>query len=99
MTREEAIKELETLKQDYWDDDGYGHETKQYDDTMFALDMAIGDMEKHIPKKPIPIDYKQYVGVIRNAEYLRNRCWCPNCHTDIQSGRHCANCGQLLDWR
>ena len=41
MTRKEAIKELEILKQDYWDDDGYGHETKQYDDTMTALDMAI----------------------------------------------------------
>lgn len=41
MTTEEAIKELEILKQDYWDDDGYGHETKQYDDAMSALDMAI----------------------------------------------------------
>ena len=41
MTREEAIKELEILKEDYWDDDGYGHETKQYDDTMLALDMVI----------------------------------------------------------
>ena len=29
------------IKEDYWDDDGYGHETKQYNDTMLALDMAI----------------------------------------------------------
>lgn len=41
MTNGEAIKELEIIKQDYWDNDGYGHETKQYDDTMLALDMAI----------------------------------------------------------
>ena len=46
MTREEAIQELEILKEDYWDDDGYGHETKQYDDTMLALDMAIKALEK-----------------------------------------------------
>ncbi len=41
MTREEAIKELECLRNDYWDDDGYGHETEQYKNTMCALDMAI----------------------------------------------------------
>ena len=44
MTKEEkekAIEELKLLREEYWDDDGYGHETKQYDDTMIALDMAI----------------------------------------------------------
>lgn len=46
MTREEAIKELEILKEDYWDDDGYGHKTKQYDDTILALDMAIKALEQ-----------------------------------------------------
>ena len=46
MTREEAIQELEILKEEYWDDDGYGHETKQYDDTMLALDMAIKALEQ-----------------------------------------------------
>ena len=46
MTREEAINELEILKENYWDDDGYGHETKQYDDTMLALDMAIKALEQ-----------------------------------------------------
>ena len=48
MTREEAINELEILKQDYWDDDGYGHETKQYDDTMLALDMAIEVLKQEL---------------------------------------------------
>ena len=46
MTREEAIKELEILKEDYWDDDGYGHETRQYNDTMLSLDMAIKALEQ-----------------------------------------------------
>lgn len=46
MTRKEAIKELKILKEDYWDDDGYGHETKQYYDTMLALDMAIEALEQ-----------------------------------------------------
>lgn len=46
MTREEAIENLKILKEDYWDDDGYGHETKQYDDTMCALDMAISTLEQ-----------------------------------------------------
>lgn len=46
MTREEAIKELKILKEEYWDDDGYGHETKQYDDTMLALDMAMKALEQ-----------------------------------------------------
>lgn len=46
MKREEAIKELKTLREDYWDDDGYGHETKQYDDAMLALDMAIKALEQ-----------------------------------------------------
>jgi hypothetical protein len=46
MTREEAIRELKILKEEYWDDDGYGHETKQYDDTMLALDIAIKVLEQ-----------------------------------------------------
>lgn len=53
MTREEAIKDLKILKEDYWDDDGYGHETKQYGDTMLALDMAINALEQE--PKWIPV--------------------------------------------
>ena len=41
MTREEAIENLEVLKADYWDDDGYGNETNKYEDMSIALDMAI----------------------------------------------------------
>jgi hypothetical protein len=39
--KEKAIEELKLLREEYWDDDGYGHETKQYEDVMFALDMGI----------------------------------------------------------
>ena len=46
MTREEAIKELKILKEDYWDDDSYGHETKQYENTILAIDIAIKTLEK-----------------------------------------------------
>ena len=46
MLREEAIRELKILKENCWDDDGYGHETKQYDDTILALDMAIKALEQ-----------------------------------------------------
>ena len=59
MTKEEAIENLKILKEDYWDDDGYGHETKQYDDTMLALDVAIEALEQEPwkPIKEIPKDY------------------------------------------
>ena len=46
MTREEAINELKILREEYWNDDGYGHETQQYDDTITALDMAIKALEQ-----------------------------------------------------
>lgn len=45
MTHDEAIQTLKILKEDYWDDDGYGHESKLYDDTELALDMAIKALE------------------------------------------------------
>lgn len=52
----EAIKELKNLKENYWDD-GYGHETKQYDDTMLALDIAIKALEQELtPKDNLAVD-------------------------------------------
>lgn len=45
MTKEEAIEKLKILKEDYWDDDGYGHKSKLYDDTALALDMTIKALE------------------------------------------------------
>lgn len=54
--------------------------------------------EKQKAKKPIPIDYKKYIGVVDNAGTLRGLCWCPNCHQTVASGSFCKNCGQKLDW-
>ena len=45
MTNEEAVEKLKILKEDYWDDDGYGNESQLYDDTALALDMAIKALE------------------------------------------------------
>jgi hypothetical protein len=45
MDNKQAISELKCLREDYWDDDGYGHETKEYEDTMVALDKAIASLE------------------------------------------------------
>lgn len=86
--REKAIDYLTILS-------GTGNITA---DEAEAIDIAISDMEKNIPKKPTPIDWEQYVGVIDNAHFLRGSCWCPNCEKAIKSGRYCDNCGQLLDW-
>lgn len=52
MTKEEkekAILNLKVLREDYWDDDEYGNENKEYEDTMLALDIAIEFLEQ----KPI----------------------------------------------
>lgn len=45
MDNKEAIIELKCLREDYWEDDGYGHEIKEYEDTMIALDKAIASLE------------------------------------------------------
>lgn len=73
MTREKAINELEILKQDYWDDDGYGHETKQYDDTMLALDMAIEALNhKWIPIKTRKLTDAEEQDMLENSNYYYN---------------------------
>ncbi len=43
---QKAILNIKALKEDYWDDDGYGHETEAYKDTMLSLDMAIEALEE-----------------------------------------------------
>lgn len=48
MTSEEkeAIEELKILKEDYWEDDGYGYATAECQKTITALDMAIEALEQ-----------------------------------------------------
>lgn len=87
MTREEAIRELEILKEEYWDDDGYGHETKQYYDTMLALDMAIEALEQE-PKKGHWIPYLKEGLIVKCSEcksrYTLGYNFCPNCGADMR---------------
>ena len=63
-----------------------------------ALGLAIQALEKQTPKKPTPIDYEKYIGVIDNARFLRGAYWCPNCKRVVKSGSFCSDCGQKLDW-
>lgn len=42
----EAIEELKILKEDYWEDDGYGYATAECQKTITALDMAIEALEQ-----------------------------------------------------
>ncbi len=49
MTREErekVINNLKILKEDYWEDDGYGHETEDYKEMMWSLDIVINALEE-----------------------------------------------------
>ena len=54
-------------------------------------------MEKQKPKKPVPINYKEYENKIVNADFLEGLYLCPNCKTAIRSGSHCDRCGQKLN--
>ena len=59
-----------------------------------ALDMAIEDMQKQIPKKPVKI----------GEEYFPERQeWvvdyeCPSCGNPYADDSYCSCCGQALDW-
>ena len=64
----------------------------------FTFKSVIEAREKQIAKKPIPIDYEKYIGVIDNARFLRGAYWCPNCKRVVKSGSFCNDCGQKLDW-
>ena len=55
-------------------------------------------MEKQKPKKPAPINYKNYVDKIANAEFLEDAYFCPNCKKVLRSGSYCDSCGQKLCW-
>lgn len=63
-----------------------------------SIEECRASREKQIAKKPIPIDYGKYIGVIDNARFLRGAYWCPNCKHVVNSGSFCKDCGQKLDW-
>ena len=43
--RAKAIENLKILKADYWQDDGYGHETADYGEMIAAINVAIEALE------------------------------------------------------
>lgn len=95
MDNKQAIIELKCLREDYWEDDGYGHETKEYEDTMVALDMAIKALEQESK-----IGYWIKYGIPRCEEQHYK---CTSCGYYINFGRwgeyyarefkHCPHCG------
>ena len=64
----------------------------------FSFNSLLEAREKQTAKKPEAIDYKKYVGFVKNAKFLRGAYWCPNCSHVVRSGAYCDDCGQKLDW-
>lgn len=88
MTREEAIKILRSkIRTDSFDE--------SFEEIMMdcALTMAIADMEKQIPKKPIWIKRSitkfQVCPCCSNAEHYQ---------MVFKQQKYCVECGQALDW-
>ena len=84
MTREEAIKVLKGLRFPLCTEP-----EKEY--VINVIDMAIADMEKQIPKKPLEI-------VTEDNEFI---CMiCPSCQEIAVEfdDKYCRRCGQALDW-
>ena len=68
----------------------YGRSAPEIIEYREALELAVKALEKQIPKKPII-----YPGT--------NRADCPICMKTVRGigkpfGKHCAGCGQKLDW-
>lgn len=109
MTLDEAITQFkydaEQNRADY--DFSFAEDNEQVAEWLEELKQyhAIGTpeecraaVEKQMAKKPTPIDYKKYMGAVKNAKFLRGAYWCPNCNHVIRSGAYCDDCGQKLDW-
>ena len=81
MTREDAIAIIKF----------YDSETYKPQKIKEALYMAIEDMEKQIPKKPMEVitDDNEFICII-----------CPSCQEiSVEfNDRFCRRCGQALDW-
>ena len=89
MTREEAINLLKHIA--FKDDTGCMNE---------ARNMAIADMEKQIPKKPIYSDFDDN----EIGEIIPYKAECPVCGNIFKFGtwndeeNHHCKCGQKINW-
>lgn len=113
MTNNEAIARMKYRIDTATHNIGKGADGKAYEDMEMAIKAleeirryrSIGTVEEcHVAvakqkgKKPTPIDYERYIGVVNNAKCLRGAYWCPNCKHAIRSGDYCNDCGQAIDW-
>lgn len=108
MTESEAIKKairhFECMKNDAVVvlDSGFGTHPGEsdlvYRNRKMYAELAINALEKQIPKKPTPIDYEKYMDTVKNALFLKESYWCPNCNHVVKCGTYCSDCGQKLDW-
>lgn len=88
MIYEEAIKNINALNAVCCQKDFYDNEFEN------ALALAIKDLEKQIPKKPIIREAEDSFGYVK---YII----CPNCEkVDFGYERpcFCKLCGQAIDW-
>ena len=100
MTREEkeAIEELKILKEDYWEDDGYGYATAECQKAITALDMAI----KALEQEPITGCWVKTPKAVMGEGYMW---YCNKCRHEVYqdssrpypSENYCPNCGAKMD--
>ena len=107
MNEQKAIEQLDRLSgmlgaigetEDYTEDAIKALEEIQQYRAIGTVEECRAAVEKQKTKKPTPIDYKKYMGVVKNAKFLKGAFWCPNCNHAIRSGDYCDDCGQKLDW-
>ena len=82
MTYEEAIKNINALNAVCGQKGLYDAEFES------ALALAIGALEKQIPKKP----YKD------NENGVYEKWHCPSCHRSLFPNDHHCECGQAIVW-
>lgn len=85
MTPQEAIRRIR--------DHNEVHSVRERNFAVYiteALNMAVDALKRQIPMKP-KISIKGTTG-------WNTKCYCPNCHSFISTGKYCHECGQALDW-
>lgn len=95
MEYEEAIRILKEERKLYESDYCTSGDGTPDGTLMAAIDEAIEELEKQIPKKPV------YDETIRkNGKKVRYHIICPGCYSFSPGigDEHCVRCGQAIDW-
>lgn len=95
ISREEAIKRLDGMK--YW----VSFHNGSYREELEAIDIAISDMQKQIPK-PVQGDPLNHDVKINNCTFRKGTrilAICPSCGEWVNKHhKYCSECGQAIDW-